>query len=180
MDGSLPGYSIHGIFQARVLDWVAISFSRGFSRPRDWTQVSQNAGRYFTVWTTREAQELGKPALTSPFCLSPIHVSLYSNYSLRAYYAPGFNLGCRVKPVPTLHPPAVGGHANTDTYHRAGAWPCALSSPSLGLCFRSWENNLELASSLQGSLPTSGLQPNRGLMTKPGSQSAASAQPRGH
>ena len=41
MDCSLPGSSIHGIFQARVLAWVAISFSRGSSRPRDWTQVSR-------------------------------------------------------------------------------------------------------------------------------------------
>ena len=37
MDYSLPGTSVHGIFQARILDWVAISFSRGSSWPRDWT-----------------------------------------------------------------------------------------------------------------------------------------------
>ena len=47
MDCSLPGSSIHGIFQARVLEWVAISFSRGSSRLRDWTQVSHIAGRRF-------------------------------------------------------------------------------------------------------------------------------------
>ena len=40
MDCSLPGFSIHGIFQARVLEWVAISFSRGSSQPRDQTLVS--------------------------------------------------------------------------------------------------------------------------------------------
>ena len=44
MDCSLPGSSIHGIFQARVLEWVVISFSRGSSRPRDWTQVSRRQG----------------------------------------------------------------------------------------------------------------------------------------
>ena len=49
MDCSLPGSSIHGIFQTRVLEWVAISFSRGSSRPRDQTQVSRIAGRLFTV-----------------------------------------------------------------------------------------------------------------------------------
>ena len=49
MDCSLPGPSIHGIFQARVLEWVAISFSRGSSRLRDQTQVSHVAGRHFTV-----------------------------------------------------------------------------------------------------------------------------------
>ena len=53
-DCSLPGSSIHGIFQARVLEWVAISYSRGSSWPRDRTQVSHIAGRRFTVWATRE------------------------------------------------------------------------------------------------------------------------------
>ena len=41
--------SVHGIFQARVLKWVAISFARGSSRPRDQTQFSRIAGRHFTV-----------------------------------------------------------------------------------------------------------------------------------
>ena len=53
---SLPRSSVHGIFQARVLEWVAISFSRGSSRPRDWTQVFRIVGRRFTVWATREIQ----------------------------------------------------------------------------------------------------------------------------
>ena len=48
MDCSLPGSSVHGIFQARVLEWVAISVSRGSSWPRDWTQVSHVACRRFT------------------------------------------------------------------------------------------------------------------------------------
>ena len=55
MDCSLPGSSVHGIFQARVLEWVTISFSRGSSRPRDQTRVSRIVGRRFTVWATREA-----------------------------------------------------------------------------------------------------------------------------
>ena len=55
MDSSLPGFSVHGIFQARVLEWVAISFSRGSSQPRDQTQVSCVAGRCFTLWATRDA-----------------------------------------------------------------------------------------------------------------------------
>ena len=55
MDCSLPGSSIHGTFQASVLEWGAISFSRGISQPRDRTWVSRIAGRCFTVWATREA-----------------------------------------------------------------------------------------------------------------------------
>ena len=54
MDYSLPDSSVHGIFQARVLEWVAISFSRGSSWPRDRTWVSRIAGRRFTISATRE------------------------------------------------------------------------------------------------------------------------------
>ena len=55
VDCSQPGSSIHGILQARILEWVAISFSRGSSQPRDWTRVSCIAGRQFNLWVTREA-----------------------------------------------------------------------------------------------------------------------------
>ena len=57
MDCSLPGSSAHGILQARTLEWVAILFSRRSSQPRDQTQVSLIAGRFSTVWATREALE---------------------------------------------------------------------------------------------------------------------------
>ena len=46
MDCSPPGSSVHRILQARILEWVALSFSRGSSQPRDWTQVSCTAGRF--------------------------------------------------------------------------------------------------------------------------------------
>ena len=55
MDCSPPGSSVHGILQARILEWVAISFSKGSSQPRDRTQVSCTAGRFFTICATREA-----------------------------------------------------------------------------------------------------------------------------
>ena len=54
MDCSLPGYSVHGICKAIVLEWIAISFSGGCSPPRDQTQVSRIVHRHFTVWATRE------------------------------------------------------------------------------------------------------------------------------
>ena len=50
---------VHGIFQARVLAWVAFPFSRGSSQPRDQIQVSSIAGRFFTSWATREALGAG-------------------------------------------------------------------------------------------------------------------------
>ena len=55
MDCSLPESSVHGILQARTLAWVAVPFSRGSSRPWDRTWVSCTEGRFFTIWTTREA-----------------------------------------------------------------------------------------------------------------------------
>ena len=59
MDCSLSGSSLHGIFQARILEWVAISFSRRSSQPRDRTQVSRIVGKRFTVWATREVHPHG-------------------------------------------------------------------------------------------------------------------------
>ena len=59
VDCSLPGSSFHGILQAIILEWVAISFSRGSSQPRDRTQVSRIGGRRFNLLATREAQFQG-------------------------------------------------------------------------------------------------------------------------
>ena len=50
-------YTVHGILQARVLEWVAFPFSRGSFQTRNRTQISHIAGRFFTSWATREAQE---------------------------------------------------------------------------------------------------------------------------
>ena len=50
-------YTVHGILQARILERVAFPFSRGSSQPRDQTQVSRIAGRFFTIWATREARK---------------------------------------------------------------------------------------------------------------------------
>ena len=54
MDCSPPGSSVHGILLAGILEWVAIRFCRGSSWPRDQTMVSCTAGKFFTVWATKE------------------------------------------------------------------------------------------------------------------------------
>ena len=59
VDCSPPGSSVHGILQARVLQWVAISFSRGSFQPRDWTWVLCTVGRFFTIWAYQ-----GSPKIT--------------------------------------------------------------------------------------------------------------------
>ena len=53
-DCSPPGSSVHGILQARILECIVIPFSRGSSQPSNWTWVSRTAGRFFTIWATRE------------------------------------------------------------------------------------------------------------------------------
>ena len=60
---SPPGSSIHGVLQARILEWVAVSFSRGSSQPRNRTYVYCIAGRHFNLWAIREAWLRGKLGL---------------------------------------------------------------------------------------------------------------------
>ena len=76
MDCRLPGFFIHGIFQARIPECVAISFSRRSYSPRDWTQVSHIVGRRFTFWATREDSPYSEP-IYFPF-LSPIFPCVFS------------------------------------------------------------------------------------------------------
>ena len=67
---SLPGSFVHDILQARILEWVAMPFCRGSSQPRDGTLVSCTAGRFFTVWVTREAHtiQLGASVFSTGEC----------------------------------------------------------------------------------------------------------------
>ena len=71
VDLSLPGSSVHGILQARTLEWVAIPFSRGSSQPWARTQISLTEDRFFTVWATREQGEIKgiRILLLRPPCL---------------------------------------------------------------------------------------------------------------
>ena len=78
MDCSPPGSSVHGILQARILEWVAMPFSRESSWPRGRTQISRIAGRFFTFWATRKAletnvvSEIGYLIQTAQWLLKPI------------------------------------------------------------------------------------------------------------
>ena len=69
MDCSLPGSSFHGIFQARILEWVAISFSRGYSQPRDWTWVS-----------SMQADSLSSELPGNPLLLSRSFSNMWKNH----------------------------------------------------------------------------------------------------
>ena len=78
MDCSLPGSSIHGTLQARILEQVAILFSSQSSLPRDWTRSSHIAGRFFSAWATRESHSfhISKPLLRSSPLFEILSLSL--------------------------------------------------------------------------------------------------------
>ena len=97
MNCNPPGPSVHGILQTRILEWVAIHFSRGSSPPRDWTYVSCIAGRFYTIWATREAQSY---SYSMPKCMETwifkTHVS--------------FTFHCPIFPALFLKPPNLDFH----------------------------------------------------------------------
>ena len=69
MDYSLSSSCIHGTFQAGILEWVSISFSRRSSQPRDWTQVSRIIGRHLPIWATREVHTVALSSHASKLML---------------------------------------------------------------------------------------------------------------
>ena len=115
MDCSTPGSSIHGIFQARALSWVAISFSRGSCWPRDWTCVSWIAGGFFSAKPPGEPRDVTKDANEQPD---------EESRRVRSGRAPGAGTSvlteCRVSP-----PPRVGVFASLEAH------PCPYSWVSL-------------------------------------------------
>ena len=89
MDCNLPGSSVHGIFQARILEWVAISFSRGSSRPRDRTQVSCLVGRRFTIWARPSLGAYSNSCPLSHWCHPTILSSVTPFFCLQSFPAAG-------------------------------------------------------------------------------------------
>ena len=84
---NLPGSLVHGILQARILEWVAILFSRGSSWPRYGTPVSHTAGRFFIYWATRGAhknrkEKIQKTNFSSPFSAQSLDFSMLKGCTL--------------------------------------------------------------------------------------------------
>ena len=73
MDCSLPGSSVHGIYHARILEWVAISFSKASPWPRDQTHVSCIGKQILYHWATSEAHELGLIRTLGPSIFGKVH-----------------------------------------------------------------------------------------------------------
>ena len=106
MNCSLPGFSVHGILQARILEWVDIPFSRGSSPPRAWTLVSRIVGRFFTVWVTRKALSIQGEIRNNHTVVPHKNLRLWSCWAtgsfsnVRCFQCTGFAklllTGCRV------------------------------------------------------------------------------------
>ena len=90
-------HTVHGILQARVLEWVAFPFSRGSSQPRDRTQVSHIAGRFFTSWATGKPKNTGVGQSVSQFSHSVV------SDSLRPHKSQHTRPPCP-SPTPRVHP----------------------------------------------------------------------------
>ena len=91
-------YSVHGILQARILEWEPLPCPGRSSPPRDWTQVSRTAGGFFTSWATREAQECwsGSP--------SPLQgVFLTRNQTGDSHIAGGFFTNWAIREAHNVH-----------------------------------------------------------------------------
>ena len=70
--------AVHGILQVRMLEWVAVPFSRGSSQPRNQTQVSRIAGSFFTSWATRYLCQ----TWTSNWCYYYLNFSFYLDFAI--------------------------------------------------------------------------------------------------
>ena len=89
-----------GIFQARILEWIAMPSSRGSSQPRDWTQVSYTASRFFTVWATREALSMYKDIKES--ASKKGEISIHENFNTGEHIQkklPGARINCTASQV---------------------------------------------------------------------------------
>ena len=118
LDCSPPGSSVHGMLQARTLEWVAMPFSRGSSRPRDRTRVSRIAGGFFTLWAAWEALRIfiswtsvplqphfpQPPPVLNLFLQPLTHPAMSSEAGLGLLTARSQE---RVSPLPLAHPPLM-------------------------------------------------------------------------
>ena len=111
MDCSPPGSSVHGILQARRLEWVTISFSSRSSWPRDRTLFSCITGQFFTVWATRDFWDsslIGKQKTGVELCCPPLFV-------------PSFSFSCLEDRCSAKVLAAILSHEMGTTYW---GWPC--------------------------------------------------------
>ena len=156
MDCSLPGSPVHEILQARVLEWVAISFSTGSFQPRDQTQVSCIAGGFLTSWATREALSHLGSLLIWPYS--------FFFFNFYFYFILFYNT-VLVLPYIDMNPPQVYMSSQTWTslppptpYHFSGSSSCTSPKHSVP-CIKHRLTIHSLHASIHISMPFSQIIP---------------------
>ena len=144
MDCSLPCSSFCGILQARILEWVAISFSRRSSQPRDRTQVSCIAGRRFTIWATREA---------SPAIYFNWRLIVYNIVVVFAIHWHESAMGVHVFPI--LNPSPTSPYSIPQGLFQCTSFECPVSCIELGLAIRFTYDNLYVSMPFSQIIPPS-------------------------
>ena len=141
MDCSLPGSSVHGSFQARILEWVAISFSRRSSWPRDWNWVSGIVGRRFNHLSLQRSLSQRRMQQNNPFTESSSLGSIPLSILTNQYHVSEW----RVKSLSRVR-------------FLATPWTVAYQAPpSMGFSRQEYWSGLPLPS--PGDLPDSGIKP---------------------
>ena len=119
LDCTPPDSSVHGIFQAKILEWAAIPFSRESSQPRDRTLVSYIADRFFSIWTTRN--QVG----AIPFQIVPYSGDWLVRRKQRSWNMCG-NWGCFVTELGRVPSVSVGGVTRNPSFSCLGVTDSSL------------------------------------------------------
>ena len=155
------GYTIHRILQARILEWVAFSFSRGSSQPRNQTQVSRIKGGFFTSWATREAfpfvtqgnspKSLPSDETCDPFFFMFIFLPLCVELAFLSFSPTSDTLGCSpglmwwAKKISSYLPPkSFTGPLCSVVMWWVWRWylPCVDSYHVIGTMLSAWGHSL--------------------------------------
>ena len=137
MDSSPPGSSVHEILKARTLEWVASPVSRESSRPRDQTLVCHTAGKFFTVWGTREApvphvkkevsEWVSEVAQSCPTLCDPMDCSIQGSSVHEIFQARVLEWGCHfllqgIFPTQGLNPGLLHCRQTLYLLSHQGSW----------------------------------------------------------
>ena len=112
-------WTIHGILQAGILEWVGFPFSRGSSQPRDWTHVSLIAGRFFTNWANRKAQWLQSFTQIKTIGVSSLEhcqLSWMKSFAQMSCYLRSISIRCQIilSHLPSSHPFLIFANRSLD------------------------------------------------------------------
>ena len=138
IDCSVPGSSLHGIFQAIVLEWIVISFSRGSSQPRAQTRVSRIVGRCFTIWATREVLRYWCNPQQRWLAFRKKYSSLYASHSTLKMKRFFFHSYLSIFQSPRAHPKPREDRSSRRNQTNSGTTP-QMITVEIHIWLRTWQ-----------------------------------------